>query len=100
MMNTNEFLPPGMEYLADDGNALLPVPDWMRNHPHYVSQNMRRLETPAYLNSGVHTGQVNIPGLRKQSRIISMKVPPLYHPEEDAHTMYTILDWIKDIKDW
>ena len=95
-----DHIPAGMEYLQEDREALLPVPEWMRGHQHYLTAGLARLEKPIYLTSGVHTGQVNIPGLRKGTRIVSMKVPPLYHPEHDASSLYTVLAWIKDIKDW
>ena len=54
------------------------VPEWMKSHsfyPLYLAQH-------AY--QSVHAGQVNIPGLTKGSRIVSMKVPPMYHSELDG----------------
>ena len=35
----------------------------------------------------------------KRSRIISLKVPPLYHTEVDG-IEYTLMDWLEDVKRW
>ena len=78
--------------------ALIDVPAWMKARPGYA-QNMKHMEQRVYVGN-IHDGRVNIPGLTKSSRIISTKVPPLYSPEHDAGTSYTLLEWADDIKDW
>ena len=78
--------------LEDDRDKQIAVPEWMMQHKFYGQ--MKHLAYP------IHTGQVNIPGLTKGSRIVSMKVPPLFHPDSDLGGDYNLLDWIDDIKDW
>ena len=85
-------------YDDEDRNQLLDVPAWMQARPGY-GQNIGHMERKAYVGN-IHDGRVNIPGLTKSSRIISTKVPPLYSPEHDAGTSYTLLEWADDIKDW
>ena len=67
---------------AEESREPIPVPDWMRSHA-FFSEVARHAYT-------VHTGQVNIPGLTKGSRIVSMKVPPLFNPEADTSGPYTL----------
>ena len=61
----------------------IPVPQWM----------MQNALWPQLLGSvrhsyNVHTGKVNIPGFTRGSRIISTKVPPMYHTEHDGGAEY------------
>ena len=75
-----------------DLNEQIPVPEWMKSHKYYGE--MARMAYP------LHTGSVGIPGLTRGSRIVSLKVPPLFHPEHDVGTDYGVLEWIDDIQDW
>ena len=79
----------------DNGTEMIPVPEWMKSHQYY--NEMSNGGRHAY---PLHTGAVGIPGLCKGCRIVSLKVPPLFHPEYDIGTEYGLLDWIDDIQDW
>ena len=78
----------------DNGTEMIPVPEWMKSHQYY--NEMSNGGRHAY---PLHTGAVGIPGLCKGCRIVSLKVPPLFHPEYDIGTEYGLLDWIDDIQD-
>ena len=75
-----------------DDNEAIPVADWMMSHTFF-----KDVQKHCY---PLHTGAVGIPGLTKGSRIVSLKVPPLFHPEYDVGTEYGLLEWIEDIQDW
>ena len=63
-----------------DDNEAIPVADWMMSHTFF-----KDVQKHCY---PLHTGAVGIPGLTKGSRIVSLKVPPLFHPEYDVGTEY------------
>ena len=84
------FANPGLQ--DEDANQMIEVPEWMKSHVFY-----KDMVHHAYT---LHTGAVGIPGLTKDTRIVSLKIPPLFHPEHDVGTSYGILEWIEDIQDW
>ena len=80
-------------HLEDDDDAAVAVPKRMQQRSFWKDHCARKS------TYNVHTGQVNLPGLTKRSRIISMKVPLVYHTEHDGID-YTILDWLREVKRW
>ena len=80
-------------YHDDDDDALIAAPAWMQRHSFGKEQCAHKSTYNA------HTGQANILGPTKRTRIVSLKVPPVYHTEHDGID-YTILDWLQAVKRW